>query len=341
MVGGTPVKRVKVSIIIPVFNSEKFITQCMESVLNQTMEDIEIIVVNDGSTDRSFEILTKLEEEFDHMILLNQENRGQAKARNRAIEHATGDYLAFVDSDDFIEPNMVEQMYSGAIQNEVDIVICNWNRVDVTGRVIENKDHSEYDQKIMTREEIVRLFLCHDHELVEGFSFNKLIKRSILIENQITYPNMAYEDIPMIFSILTKINTCLYLNQILYHYVQHQDSITHTKSIRNIEHFTIAIKRVKEILIQEQLYESFEDEYDYYCSKKLLSQYSSSVHVIKNSKDLIHVFESLLKPISLKKIYYFHPYRDMRLSIKLFLYKIKLLPLLIHIFRNINIQQRT
>ncbi|MGG0716046.1 glycosyltransferase [Robertmurraya massiliosenegalensis] len=334
-------KRVKVSIIIPVFNSEKFINRCMESVLNQTMEDIEIIVVNDGSTDRSFEILTKLEEEFDHIILLNQENSGQAIARNRAIQQATGDYLVFVDSDDFIERNMVEQMYSEAIKNKVDIVICNWNRVDVTGDVIENKDHSEYDHKIMTREEILRLFLCHDHELVEGFSFNKLIKRSILVENQITYPNMAYEDIPMIFSILTKINTCLYLNQILYHYVQHHDSITHTKSIRNIEDFAMAIKGVKEILIQERLYEQFEDEYDYYCSKKLLSEYSSAVHVIRSSRDLIHVFESLLKPISLKKIYYLHPYRETRLFIKLLLYKIKLLPLLIHIYRNFNIQQRT
>ncbi|MEG1066587.1 MAG: glycosyltransferase family 2 protein, partial [Erysipelotrichaceae bacterium] len=115
----------KISIIIPVYNCESYLEQCLDSVCNQTLKDIEVIAVDDGSTDSSFSILERYRDLYPKVLhIYKQSNGGQASARNLALKYATGEFLGFVDSDDWIDKSMYEVMYNKAISTSSDLVIC-------------------------------------------------------------------------------------------------------------------------------------------------------------------------------------------------------------------------
>ena len=114
----------KVSIIIPVFNAEKYLEKCLDSLVNQTLEDIEIICIDDGSTDNSLEILKTYEQKDKRIKVLQQTNKKQGAARNYGIREAIGEYIGFVDSDDWAELDMFEKLYNKAISTDSDITMC-------------------------------------------------------------------------------------------------------------------------------------------------------------------------------------------------------------------------
>ena len=111
----------KISVIIPVYNTEDYIEKCIRSIMEQTFKNLEIIIVNDGTTDKSIDICKKLQEEDNRIIIINQENMGVSKARNTGLKNATGDYIGFVDSDDFLEPDMYEIMYNHLENEQADL----------------------------------------------------------------------------------------------------------------------------------------------------------------------------------------------------------------------------
>lgn len=112
---------IKISVIIPVYNVEMYLEQCVNSVMNQTLDDIEIICVNDGSTDNSLHILKELATKDKRLKIINQENLGLSEARNRGIKEAIGKYISFIDSDDWIDVDFLEKLYSAAEENQADI----------------------------------------------------------------------------------------------------------------------------------------------------------------------------------------------------------------------------
>ena len=116
--------KVLVSIIVPVYNVEKYIDKCLNSLVNQTLKNIEIIVVNDGTKDNSQKIIDKYTKKYSFIRSYIKENGGLSSARNYGLKHAKGEYIAFVDSDDFVDKNMFEQMYLYAKNNKYDIVVC-------------------------------------------------------------------------------------------------------------------------------------------------------------------------------------------------------------------------
>ena len=120
----------KVSVIIPVFNTEKYIKKCLESLINQTLIDIEIIVVNDGSTDSTMEIVEFYQKKDSRIKILNQTNQKQGTARNNGLKIATGDYIGFVDSDDWIDLNYYEKLYNAALKYDFDIALATNVRTD-------------------------------------------------------------------------------------------------------------------------------------------------------------------------------------------------------------------
>lgn len=315
----------EVSVIIPVYNSEKYLKRCLDSVVNQTLENFEIIIVNDGSSDNSLNILNEYKQKYSQIILLNQNNKGQAVARNRALDIAKGEYISFVDSDDFIENNMLELMYKEAVASNVDMVICNWDRVDSVGRVLSTKNHIEYQNQILNQYETIREFFLNKNELIEGFSWNKIIRKSLF--NQVRYLNMKYEDIPTMFQILTRISKCKYINHTLYHYVQHNSSTVHSKTEENVLFFIKAVKMVRAILEKENLLTAFEHEYYVYSSNKFLSEYSASRDLIDSSVILSQTFENLLKSITLRKCMA-KKHFNTTLVLKVILFKIGLLQIM-------------
>ena len=146
--------KTKVSVIVPIYNAEMYIDKCIQSIINQTLRDIEIILVDDGSTDRSFEISNKYAKKDERIKIIKQKNKGVGAARNYGVSIATGKFITFIDSDDFVEIDMLEILYNAAINNNCDIIF--------SGIKIINNNDIEYkftsNSKIYTKQEVFKLF---------------------------------------------------------------------------------------------------------------------------------------------------------------------------------------
>ena len=178
---------VKVSVIIPVYNCEKYIEECIESLINQTLQECEFIFVNDGSKDKSEEIIKKYADKDERITLINQKNSGVSVARNVGIKKAVGEYIGFVDADDYVESDYYEKLYNTAKNNNCSIVVCNW-KSQINGK--ENKLSLPFEKdKILNKsyiEEKIYPFL------IENDSFNsvcnKLFNSNLIKENKVEFP---------------------------------------------------------------------------------------------------------------------------------------------------------
>ena len=175
-------KKYKVSVIIPVYNVEKYIDKCLSSLVNQTLKDIEIIVVNDGSPDNSQKIIDKYVKKYPKKIKsFIKENGGQGSARNFGLTKANGEYIGYVDSDDYVELDMYEKLYNKAKTNNYDIVTCgNYN-------VSEN-----YENKIV--DNIVTIYKSKTENIIFGKMavWNKIYKKEILVNNNIEFKEKVW-----------------------------------------------------------------------------------------------------------------------------------------------------
>lgn len=185
-------KEEKVSIIIPVYNGEKYLVECLDTIQNQTYTNLEIICINDGSKDRSLNILKEYQKEDNRFVVIDQKNGGQSKARNEGIRRSTGKYIAFVDCDDFIELDMIEKMVLKAEKTNADIVITNFLLYfEDTGRYESYRDEVLYytlNNTVFTINE------CPEIIKYVGV-WDKLFKRDFLKQNTLFFwENMIYED---------------------------------------------------------------------------------------------------------------------------------------------------
>lgn len=204
----------KVSIIVPVYNMEKYLNKCMDSLVNQTLEDIEIITINDGSKDSSLKILNEYKEKYPNkVVIINQENQGISVARNNGINAATGKYIGFVDSDDYVKTDMFEKLYKKIEKTKSDIVICDYEKYFMNTeefKYVNVVDYIKYDS------------LYSDTSIINNIDYspwNKLFKKELF--NKIKFPKgLKYEDLNAIlkvFLIASKISTVkksLYLYRI-------------------------------------------------------------------------------------------------------------------------------
>lgn len=243
----------KVSIIVPIYNVEGYIEKCLETLVNQTLEDIEIILVNDGSTDNSELIAKRFFEKYpEKIVYLEKENGGLSDARNYGIPYSKGEYIAFLDSDDYVEKNMYEEMYELAKRENSDMVQCNfyWEYPDKNKRKI--ADLKEYSDK---KEMLVKT-------RVEAW--NKLIRREILIRNsEIRFPKgLRYEDVEFTYKLVPYVEKVSILNKPFIHYIQRGNSISNTQNERTKEIFDV-LDNVIEFYKEKNLYEEYKEELEY------------------------------------------------------------------------------
>ena len=166
----------KVSIIVPVYNMEKRLNKCLDSIINQTYKNIEIIVINDGSKDNSLDIIKSYHD--DRIKIINQDNQGISVARNNGIKASSGDYLCFVDSDDYIETNMIDELVNKISIDKSDIVVCDYYMFDETNKKVMNVGYdglfggSLYDNPNMIRDiDYAPWNKIYKKELFDGISF--------------------------------------------------------------------------------------------------------------------------------------------------------------------------
>ena len=240
----------KVSVIVPVYNVEKYIEKCLNTLVNQTLQDIEIIVVNDGATDNSEKIINEFLEKYpEKIVYLKKENGGLSDARNFGIPYAKGEYIAFVDSDDYVETFMYEEMYEIAKKENSDMVECdfiweypNKSRID-TGEIYNNK--KEMAQKVRV------------------VAWNKLIKKSILDETKIEFPKgYRYEDLEFTYKLIPYLDKVSFLKKPCVHYIQRDNSISNTQNERTKEIFDI-LDHIIDYYKEKGIYEEYKTELEY------------------------------------------------------------------------------
>lgn len=204
----------KVSIIVPVYNSEKYLEKCIKSLLNQTLTDIEIIMVNDGSLDSSETIIKKFQQIDSRIILINKQNGGQASARNLGISNSTGEYISFIDSDDYADESLCEKMYEKARLENYDIVCCDY--YINTGDTNKYFPIFDFDSRELSTNEYI---------FSGAGPCNKLYKRIFLQENNFIFPEgIIYEDYASIPGLAAHNPKVFYIKIALFYYVHHVDS---------------------------------------------------------------------------------------------------------------------
>jgi len=219
---------VKISIIVPVYNVEKYIQKCLESLINQTLKDIEIILVNDGSTDNSVEIINLYQKKDNRIILINQKNNGQGSARNKGLEIAQGTYISFVDSDDYIEINMLEKMYKLATKEKADICFCNQKRVN------EKYQITGYDT-LNINGKFGNISTNSNLLLLNMGPCNKIYKNTFLKKNNLKFPItklLWYEDLPFVAETILNAKKICWTDDYLYNYLQRDNSTMNNTNIK-------------------------------------------------------------------------------------------------------------
>ena len=227
----------KLSIVIPVYNTSKYLPKCLDSLTKQTLDKIEFIFVDDGSTDNSTEIITKYMEKDKRIKLLKKENGGAATARNYGIKKATGEYIAFADSDDYVDKDMYKIMYDRAKKDDLDIVLCNYYLVYGDKEVIN-------ENKITTLEE--KDISSNEYILITPSPCNKIVKKSYLDKSKFYFPEgMMYEDLASIPLLGLYNPKVVYINKCLYYYVQSDNSVMRTSLYKTkYEDLSNAIKHL-------------------------------------------------------------------------------------------------
>ena len=211
--------KIKVSVIIPVYQVENYLERAIDSVISQTLEDKEIILVDDGSTDCSPDICDRYARDYPDLVrVIHKENEGLGMARNTGVEMASGEYIAFLDSDDTVENTMYERMYEKAIEGNYDIVMC-----DV--KIIYVEENKEKIICSYSKEEIdVSDYIANGNNIT--YSVNKLFKREIWEQNR--YEKMLFEDISLIPSLVSRYENIGYVNEAFYNYYRRANTISTT-----------------------------------------------------------------------------------------------------------------
>ena len=249
------------SVIIPVYNVEDYLNECLDSVINQTLEDIEIICIDDGSTDNSPNILKEYQKKDSRIKIITKENGGQATARNLGIKEAQGEYIAFVDSDDFIEPTMFEKLYTKAKDNNLDIAMCKIATFD--NQTEEIKDNvwyymlgvfRDFDKDIFNHKD-TKEFTCH----IAVTPYNKLYKTTLLKENNILFPEgLIFEDEKFFYDTYLRAKRVSIVDEFLYYYrINRKGSTVDTIKDNDFSDIVPISKLIRETFKETDNYEDY------------------------------------------------------------------------------------
>lgn len=229
-------KRDKVSIVIPVYNNERYIEKCIRSILNQTYKNIEIIAVDDGSEDQSGSILDNLKAENPEIVVVHQKNGGTAAARNAALDKATGTYLTFIDGDDYIAPDYIENLYQCAKNNQAQMVVCGLTFVNPEGSILKQIIPGEY--KRFEKEEwtfLISAAAAHFYE------------RKVWEDYHIRFqPGERGEDMPIAVFFSAVCDRIAMQQEAGYYYVQHEQSAMH--NFKGLNTYRLPYKALEDMI---------------------------------------------------------------------------------------------
>jgi len=289
-----------ISLIIPVYNLEKYLEKALRSVEDQTFKDVEVIIVDDGSTDNSVKIIEKFCKKNSNFKLIIQKNNGPGAARNTGISICTGRYIAFMDGDDYLEPKFLEILYNAAIKYQADVVCCNFSmyfpKQDLKISLPFNSLPGVYTKTQALKKLILDIGTHY-------FVWNKLSKREIFLDNNLKFENMYFEDISTSPKIFYHANKIVLLGDSLYNYVWREKSILHSINTEKINDFIKSIGIMREFFESEGAYKDYSNHLWIYAQKSKIVVYYYIVNLHARSM----TFKGFMENISsaTKSIDYF------------------------------------
>ena len=297
------IKMHKISVIVPVYNTAEYLPKCIDSIINQTYKNTEIILVNDGSTDNSGQICDEYAKKDSRIVVVHQKNGGPNTARKKGIKKSTGDYIGFVDSDDWIDSDRYENMLNLALKTDADIVDSGWT-CKIYGE--EKYYKPKYEEEILlindtNREHIIQEFLTSDWDenpKTTQALWSKLIKKELMMKvyNYLSNDLINGEDIVCILYLIQFANKIAYLNDYKYHYLIRENSLAREDSILNLIPRLIVLMREQYKFLDLFNYKEKDRRLSSYFVLDLLIQYYNKFKTSKNKKiGFIYKNESLLE----------------------------------------------
>ena len=229
--GSVNMSREKISVIIPIYNSEKYLDRCIQSAVQQVYPNLEILLVDDGSVDSSGKLCDEWQEKDHRIRVIHKENGGLSDARNAGLDAATGDYIAFLDSDDYLAPDMLQNLFSAAKAADAKISICNFLYVDEDGRPLSwrNRTFPIRDEVISGLEAVDRTMMDEEKGWYYVTAWNKLYRKELF--SDIRFPfGKIHEDEFIAHHLLGKCDRIACIRSVGYYYVQRPGSIIHSRN---------------------------------------------------------------------------------------------------------------
>lgn len=268
---------IKVSVIVPVYNTEVYLRKCLDSLVNQTLKEIEIIVVNDGTKDDSQMIIDEYAKKYPGILVpVVQENQGLSSARNTGITIAKGEYLGFVDSDDWVNTEMFEKLYDKASLTQADIVVCDTLFV-YDDKEVRISSGVKYD--VSEKESVKR-----NMNTIFPAAWNKIYRKSLLNGEIKFKPGIWFEDVEFLYRLFPKINSISVVHQPYVHYLQRSGAITKTFNTRLFDYLDNWVG-ILHYYLEKGYYDEYKNELEYSCVRYILGTFLKNSLMLE-SKEL-------------------------------------------------------
>ncbi len=253
----------KISVIVPIYNADRYLEKCIGSIINQTYKNLEIILIDDGSTDQSSEIAELYAQEDSRIILKRQVNGGESAARNSGLKLATGEYIAFADCDDWIEPDMYESLVREAVKERADIVISGWYK-DTEYQSNKIRNEKKVREKVFSGETLLRYLYERDSYREFAYMWDKLYKRELFYDEdgEMILFDMDLKlggDVLCLGRVALRVKRAVYVDEAFYHYVQRKESGCHTEDISRRLDWLQAYIRLIAIFYEKRINEEIID----------------------------------------------------------------------------------
>lgn len=319
--------RIKVSIVVPVYNVAQYLSKCLDSLISQTLEEIEVIVVNDGSSDNSQFIIDDYVTRYPSKIhSFIKENSGLSDTRNYGIHHSRGEYIGFVDSDDYVDPNYCKKMYDEAVQSDAQIVVCGIAHLYLK-RIINTLYPTElFNKSVQNSPRIL--------EYANSFAWNKLFLRSFWMRNGFLFPKgQWFEDSALIYNVMLLANRVSCVNSPLYYYRHDRDdSITTTVDTRIFD----VLKSCSSIVHFYKDHNAFEgqlyEEVEFVCLRHATARYRTLIYSANRqiAFDYVHSMVAFFEEYfpEWKKSRYLNPSKEASARTRLYMMILRNKPLM-------------
>ena len=278
----------KISVIIPIYNVEKYLKTCLNSIINQTLKEIEVICVNDGSTDNSLSLLQEYSRKENKIMIINQRNRGLSEARNTGVKFSKGEFIYFIDSDDYLRLNALFELYEYSQKNNLDIIYFQ-------SILFKNDEEIDYIKNDTNLSHLSN-FTINPKNIINGKSlyvkltkikkfspvvWRILIRKEFYVNNRLSfYPGILHEDISFFLNAIILANRTSYVNNIYYNYRINNESITSKKiNLKNLYGYFITYCKIQEILKKTNQDKKFKKRINSYKRyvRKLLRKYMKKI----------------------------------------------------------------